>query len=305
MSNKITGGSGDIPVPQKARPAAQASSSFLDADAPCTTSKAPPPIAPGSTLGQGCPSTPPQAGHPQTPGSEPGQPCPASWGDYQAAWQPESDADDGGDWSDGWAWSGWDWNKWDGWTRKIWTAQSTGTIPDDPWGGTIDHIVEPDPGPSMSAVATASSLFEVSQPPEDSSGPPSPVSSGQGLPPDKTAESDSSESDSDDSEVPMGKPVSKMFGIMGKMKSTLMSPWAGTAAWFTEGQQGPVDDERPYSPTEPASSESDDEPAGPHHGQQGPTSPDYDPFAGPDGTWAGQTCPTWFLYFSILFYILL
>ena len=152
MSNKIPGGDGDKPVPKKAMPAQAA---------PCTTSKTAPPVAPDSAVGQPCPSTPPQAGHPQTPGSEPGQPCPASWGDYQAEWQPESDAEAVGGSSDGWSWSGWDWNKWDGWTRATaWTAQVQANS--DPWSGTIDYIVEPDPGPSLSNVATASSLFEVS-----------------------------------------------------------------------------------------------------------------------------------------------
>ena len=119
---------------------------------------------------------------------------------------------------------------------------------------------------------------------EDSSGPKSA---------DETSESgssesaDTSEADSEESQAPMGNKVSKLFGLMGKMKSKILSPWAGAALWDNQIHGG---DAGPHSPTEPASSESDGEPAGPPQGQQGTASPDpeYDPWAGPDGSWAGQ-----------------
>jgi len=79
MSNKIPGGFGEQPVPQKAMPGKAKAAG----NAP-TAKKSPPPVAPGHELGQARPVTPPKASSPQYAGSEPGQPCPASWGDYHA-----------------------------------------------------------------------------------------------------------------------------------------------------------------------------------------------------------------------------
>jgi hypothetical protein len=70
---------------------------------------------------------------------------------------------------------------------------------------------------------------------------------------------------------------------MGKMKSRLLSPWAGTANWSSQ--------ERAYSPTEPASSDSEVELAGPdsppaqaYSPTEEVTSPEYDPFEDADMT---------------------
>jgi len=153
-SNKIPGGSGGLPVPQKAMPG------MAKADGnPPTAKKSAPPVAPGHASGQACPVTPPKASTPQYAGSEPGQPCPASWGDYQAEWQP-----DPADFQHGWsAWSSWEWNQWTGWSQVQWPTA-------DPWNGACDQYQQ-DPGQPMSQVASGqSSLFEVSQPPSTDAG---------------------------------------------------------------------------------------------------------------------------------------
>ena len=252
MSSKIPGGEGGKPVPQKARPVEASSGS-------------------AGSAGAAAPCTPPKAS--ASTGSNPGQQGP-SWGDYQES---------------GWTWSTWQWNQWTGWFRQEWTGESPAD--EDPWNGTIDYLVE-EPGPSQSCNASASELFEVSEPPVDSCS-----NEGTAMSTDKaTDEAAESDHGSEDSQEPLGKPVSRLYGLMGKMRSTLLSPWAGTSQW---GQEEP---EGPHSPTDPASSVSDAESAGLQNpadaasamsdvepaGPQSPTEPasptepplsEYDPFA--------------------------
>jgi len=297
MSNKIPGGFGEQPVPQKAMPGKAKAAG----DAP-TAKKSPPPIAPGHELGQACPVTPPKASNPQYAGSEPGQPCPGSWADYHAEWQPDPDPPA---YQHGWsAWSSWEWNQWTGWYQVPWSTE-------DPWGGAADQYQE-DPGQPMSQVASGhSDLFEVSQPPstdpgtgrsnqgqagsfgsnqeQAADGTSQPDAEGETAQSEVMQESDGtaqSDAGSEDSCGQLGRPVSRLFGLVGKMKSRLLSPWAGTANWGNE-----VVPDRPYSPTEPASSESEVELAGPHSPSaqaysptEPVTSPEYDPFQDADMT---------------------
>lgn len=294
MSNKIPGGHGDKPVPQKARP--------LQAN---------PDGEPGTTSKSSAPAPSPAA-NTMDGGSDPGQQGPASWGDYMAEWQPSEDSQRSRK-SIGWSWS-----KWTGWTKKAnddddakwhayldenwnpenpwWTGQpkasATASIPGDQAGqqgpasasmdggngagqaGPASAMVDggnaagqqgpalasvEDAGPSASANATQSSLLEVSEPSSHPDEEPEQEEEDEDCA-DPVQEDDGSENSTDP------PPAGVLAGLLGSVAARVLSPWGGTARWADCNSAGP--DEQPglASPTEPASPVTT-------------PSPEYDPFA--------------------------